>query len=103
MRILGRLLVPLLLVGACATEGYIVTESVPAARVEAAVYRPGYIWVNGHWARDHGRWRWNDGRYERERPGHVYIEGRWQRNGDGHVWVEGGWRRRDNVVVRDHR
>lgn len=102
MRILGRLLVPLLLVGACATEGYIVADSPPAPRVEVATYRPGFVWVGGHWNRNHGRWHWNDGSYVSERPGFVYIEGRWQRNGSGHVWVQGGWRSRDGVVIRDH-
>ncbi len=103
MRSVGGLLVSLLLVGACATEGYIVADSPPAAREETAAYRPGYVFVHGHWNRDRGRWRWHDGSYERERAGFVYIEGRWQRNGRGHVWIDGGWRRRDGVVIRDHR
>lgn len=102
MRILGRLLVPLLLVSACAMEGRIVADSPPAPRVETAAYRPGQVWVNGHWNRSHGRWVWRDGSYVRERPGFVYIEGRWSPNGTGHIWVEGGWRRRDGVVIRDH-
>lgn len=103
MRSLGKLLLPLLLASACATEGYIVADSPPAARAETVSYRPGYVFVHGHWNRDHGQWRWREGSYQRDRPNFVYIEGRWQRNGRGHVWVEGGWRRRDGVVVRDHR
>jgi hypothetical protein len=101
MRILGKLLVPLLLVGACATD--VASNAPPPDRVEVAAHRPGFVWVSGHWERTTGRWHWHDGSYVPERPGFVYIDGRWQKNGNFFVWVEGTWRRRDNIVIRDHR
>jgi hypothetical protein len=100
-----KFLVPLFALGAavatpgltgCMASGhaYVVEETPPPVRYERAVYRPGYVWVNGHWGRSGDRWTWRDGYYQRERPGFVYIDGRWQTSGRGHVWVDGAWRRR---------
>ena len=79
-------------------------DAPPAARTERVEYRPGHVYVQGHWQRDRGhRWTWNPGHYERERPGYVYIEGRWRNDRDGHHWVDGEWRRREGVVIRERR
>jgi WXXGXW repeat (2 copies) len=89
--------------GCYATEAYVVEDAPPPARREVVVYRPGYVWVHGHWTRPGRHWVWRSGYYERERPDAVYVEGRWERRGRGHVWVDGGWRARGRVIVRDHR
>lgn len=79
-------------------------ESPPPSRVERVEYRPGYVFIQGHWTRYAGRqWAWQPGHYERERPGYVYIEGRWRSDRGGHVWVDGEWRQRGGVVIRDRR
>jgi len=75
----------------------------PAERAERAEYRPGYIYVQGHWQRDRQRWAWMPGYYERARPGYVYIEGRWSNDRDGHHWIDGEWRRREGVSIRERR
>jgi hypothetical protein len=75
------------------TSGYIV-EDPPPPREEVVTYRPGHIWVHGHWAHDGNRWAWRGGYYERERAGQVYVEGRWERRGNHRVWIEGSWRAR---------
>lgn len=76
----------------------------PAARAERVDYRPGYIYVQGHWQRaDRERWVWMPGYYERERPGYVYIEGRWENDRGGHHWNDGEWRRREGVSIRERR
>jgi hypothetical protein len=115
MRRLHSLLGPLLVAGAtlavlpavgCYAEtrtrpsGYVI-DDVPPAREEVVIYRPGYIWVQGHWTLGPGRrWVWRGGYYERERPSYVYVQGRWERRGDTYIWIDGGWRPRGRVVVR---
>jgi hypothetical protein len=93
-----RLLAVLLFASACTGSAYIVTQpddGPPPQREEAVTYRPGFVWVHGHWDRSNRRWAWRDGYYARERPDYVYVEGRWVRNGGRHVWVDGTWRRHD--------
>ena len=82
------------------TDAYIADESPPPPQDEYVVYRPGFVFIHGHWRHDGGRWAWHRGYYERERPGYVYVEGRWERHGNHHVWVNGSWRSRGGVVVR---
>jgi hypothetical protein len=86
----------------CAGEAYVVETEVapPPPRSEAVVYRPGHVWVAGHWQRRGSHWQWRPGYYERERADMVYIHGRWERRGRTHVWVEGGWRPRASITVR---
>ena len=110
MRALRNTLTALLVAGAavltlpamtaCAGEAAYVVEGPPVPREEVVVYRPGFLWIHGHWTRPGNSWVWRGGYYERERPGMTYVEGRWERRGRGHVWVDGGWRARGRVVVR---
>lgn len=72
----------------------------PAPREEVVMSRPGYVWIDGHWMRDGGRWHWHGGYYERERPGYVYAPGRWVQQGDRYIWVDGRWRTSNTVVIR---
>jgi hypothetical protein len=86
--------------GACAGEGtYVIESGPPAPREEVVVYRPGQVWVHGHWQRDRGRWEWRNGYYVRDRPNHVYVQPRWERRGRGYVYVKGEWRPRGRVYV----
>lgn len=87
----------------CTSHAHVIDQP-PPPRHERVAYRPGYIWVHGHWARTGRTWAWRDGHHERARHGFVYIDGRWQETARGPVWIEGGWRRRGNaVVVRERR
>ena len=85
---------------ATADTGYVTEESPPAPQYETVEVRPGFVFVHGHWSRDHGRWAWQTGRYERERHGYRFVDGRWERRGNRHVWVDGQWRAEGGVVVR---
>ena len=88
--------------GGCAARvGYVVEAEPepPPPRYERVVYRPGYVYVQGHWVRSGDHWRWRSGYYERERTGMVYEHGRWERRGRSHVWVEGNWRPRASVTI----
>jgi hypothetical protein len=87
-----------------------VEEEPPPPRVVRVDVRPGFIYIQGRWVRNGGRWVWRDGRYERQRANQQWEQGRWERRGRNHVWVEGRWRaggrveHRDNgPAVRDHR
>ena len=87
-----------------------VEEEPPPPRVVVMpAARPGFIWIEGRWSWNGGRYVWHDGYYERERVGSVWEQGRWERRGRGHVWVEGRWRgggevrSNDGPAVRDHR
>jgi hypothetical protein len=71
-----------------------VEEAPPPPRPIVVAYRPGYVFVQGHWFRRYGRWDWYNGYYLRERPGYVWMGGRWNVHAGRHVWVEGGWRHR---------
>jgi hypothetical protein len=86
-----------------------VEEAPPPPRTVVVETRPGFIWVEGRWARRGHNWVWVDGRWERERVGYVWSQGRWERRGNRHVWVEGRWAARGGGGgppghdVRDHR
>jgi hypothetical protein len=86
--------------GCYATGEYVVDEDPPPPRDEVVVERPGFVYIHGHWGRDHGRWAWSAGRYERERHGYRYVDGRWEHRGNRHVWVDGTWRAEGGVTVR---
>lgn len=68
-----------------------IEQEPPPPRVVVVDTRPGFIWVQGRWQYNGGRWHWHDGHYERERAGYAWQQGRWERRGRGHVWVEGRW------------
>jgi hypothetical protein len=78
-----------------------VEEEPPPPRRVVVETRPGYVFVEGHWTRNGGRWVWADGYWERQRSGYIWVPGRWDRRGRRHVWIEGSWRA--NTVHRDHR
>lgn len=78
-----------------------VEEEPPPPRVVQVEVRPGFVYIEGRWVRQGGRWMWRDGYYERERTGYLYQQGHWDRRGNRHVWVDGRWN--SHPVVRDHR
>jgi len=82
-----------------------VEEEPPPPRAVVVESRPGFIFIEGRWNRQGGRWVWLDGHYERERVGYVWAPGRWERRGNRHVWIEGSWRAGGGggAVVRDRR
>lgn len=101
---LRSLLLVAALSGCYGGGAYIVeTPAPPSPRAEVVVYRPGFIWVGGHWARRGSHWRWSEGHYVRERPNHVYVQGRWERRGRNYVWIDGRWHARGRVTIRDQR
>ena len=81
-----------------------VEEEPPPPRVVVVpASRPGFLWIQGRWEYNGGRYVWRDGYWERERAGYVWEQGRWDRRGRGHVWVEGRWRSGGGGNVRDNR
>jgi hypothetical protein len=89
---LGVCMVPAL---AGAAEIYIGPSGPPpAARVEVARPRPGYVWVGGHygWHHRHG-YRWTRGHYVRERSGWAWQDGAWRSGTRHYEWHPGHWER----------
>ncbi len=87
-----------------------VDSEPPPPQYEEVVVRPGFVFIQGRWNWEGGRWVWMNGHYERERAGYFWAPGRWEARGGRHVWVEGEWRAgaaparaEGHVEVRDHR
>lgn len=78
-------------IGVEATTPTLVYDAPPAPRVETVAARPGFVWVNGHWIWQDGRWQWLAGHWERERAGYVWTAGHWERQGNGWHWIAGSW------------
>lgn len=84
-----------------------IEEKPPQPQVWVTEVRPGFVFVQGRWHRQGGRWVWHAGHWERTRANQMWVDGRWERRGRGHVWVEGRWEAGGRVDsgpdVRDHR
>ncbi len=74
-----------------------------AIAATAAMTRPGYVWVDGHWDWVGDRWAWTDGEWIAERPGFFWVQGAWIVDG-GRRWAyrPGHWAPH-GTVIRDHR
>jgi hypothetical protein len=72
----------------------IVVQAPPPPRREV-VYGPpgpGYVWISGYWAWQHGRHVWVAGHYQRPPRGHrTWVEPRWERRGGNYIYIEGRW------------
>ena len=62
----------------CAVRGrsalYVSDRTPPAPRYIDAPYRPGYVYIQGHWENYDSGWTWREGRWDRHpgrRPRHV--------------------------------
>jgi hypothetical protein len=55
------------------------------------VYRPGYVWVNGHHTWNGSVWVWSPGYYQAERANQYWVQGYWEPRGSQYVWVNGYW------------
>jgi hypothetical protein len=74
----------------------VVVPAPPAPYVVGAVgYAPGpgYVWVDGFWNLNGGRWVWANGRWAVPPRGHaVWVADRWERHGNGWRYRRGHWR-----------
>jgi len=54
---------------------------------------PGYVWVDGFWNLNGGRWAWVNGRWAAPpHPHAVWERDRWERHGNGWRYHRGHWR-----------
>jgi WXXGXW repeat (2 copies) len=54
---------------------------------------PGYVWVDGFWNLNAGRWAWVNGRWAvPPRPRSVWVADRWERRGQNWRYQRGHWR-----------
>ena len=95
--ILSSVLVGSLALAACG-HGYVSygVAAPPAPYVVGAVgYAPGpgYVWTDGYWNLDGGRWNWVNGRWAvPPHPHAVWVRDRWERHGHGWRYRRGHWR-----------
>src|SRR5262245_41748004 len=84
----------------CVARGYIVADvAPPPPRHFVVEARPGFIWVEGRWARSAGDWAWVDGYWVAERPGYFFVQGSWVRDGSRWRYRSGEWHARAVVDV----
>lgn len=58
---------------------------------------PGYVWIDGYWNWDRGRYVWVPGRWERPPyAGAYWSHGHWDRYNDGWHYYQGHWDREDH-------
>lgn len=73
----------------------------PAPRREVRVARPGpdYVYVNGYWHDNSGRWGWIPGRWERPAaPRATWVAPQYIRTGRGTIYQPGHWSNQQVVV-----
>jgi WXXGXW repeat (2 copies) len=84
----------------------IMTGRPPALRHERRSPSPGagYVYVNGFWHSDGGRWQWVQGRWDRPAVADGYwIPARYIRSGRGTIYEPGHWSGQQVVVNEDIR
>lgn len=65
--------------------------------VRPAMPGPGYVWVDGYWRWDRGRYVWAPGVWQRPPyAGAYYTHGHWDHYPDGWHYHEGHWDRDDH-------
>lgn len=82
------------------------TSRPPAPRRERRIASPGqgYVWVNGFWHSDGGRWQWVQGRWDRPAIAEGYwIPARYIRTTRGTIYEPGHWSNQQVVVSDDIR
>jgi hypothetical protein len=54
---------------------------------------PGYVWVDGFWNLNGGRWAWVNGRWAQPpHPHAMWVADRWERHGNAYRYRRGHWR-----------
>lgn len=72
----------------------VVTFAPPPPRFEHRTPRPGYefVWIDGYWGWQGGRYVWIGGRWDRPPHGrHHWRAPRWEHRHGGYLFVEGRW------------
>ncbi len=92
-KILTTLILACGLLAACDSAMYTV-----AVRPSDPIYeRPvspgdGYIWIDGDWVWEGGRYNWHNGYWSRPRGTRVWVSGGWESRGGGYAWRRGHWK-----------
>lgn len=68
------------------------TEAPPPSREEKhEAAKDGYVWTNGRWDWQHGKYAWLDGHWERAQAGKTWRVPKWEQRDGHYIVVEGGW------------
>ncbi len=87
-----------LVVGIAAFSGCEPARYTVSARPSAPYYQrpvsPGrnYVWVDGDWNWQGGRYTYRNGYWSRPRGHHVWVTGNWEHRGNGYSWRRGRWK-----------
>jgi hypothetical protein len=75
-------------------EGSYVVTDRPVAPAYAQTVAPGpdYVWIDGDWFWEGGRYTWHNGYWDHPHPGRHWEAGGWETRGNGYSWRRGRWR-----------
>jgi hypothetical protein len=51
----------------------------------------GYVWVEGDWVWEGGRYQWHNGYWTAPRARRTWVGGRWEQRRGGYTWRRGHW------------
>jgi hypothetical protein len=83
------------LAGCAGGYGYYASTPPPPGRFEArgVAPGPGFVWIDGYWGYNGGRYGWVPGRWDRPPRGRARWEaGRWETRRGRYYYREGRWR-----------
>ncbi len=75
----------------CAERAVVTERPREPVEVRPAAPRADYVWINGEWRNQGGRYTYKNGYWAAPRQGHVYASGHWARRGRGWYWIPGHW------------
>jgi hypothetical protein len=92
--VLCALIVSLLSATSCRTRAVVTTRPEPptAVVVRPAAPGPGYVWIDGEWVWNSGKYNYRHGYWVPARSGHTWIAGHWVPRGNGWYWERVYWR-----------
>jgi len=77
----------------CGPSRYTVTERPVAPVYERPVApRPEYVWVDGDWRWQRGKYVYSNGYWSKPRAKKVYVTGDWVHTNKGYYWKKGYWK-----------
>ena len=92
----GLVLVAGAVLGGCAGgygAGYVEGPPPPRYGVMGVAPGPGYVWADGFWNLQGGRWGWSEGRWVRPpRRNASWVHPEWRREGNRWRYHRGYWR-----------
>lgn len=71
--------------------GYVAQRPAEVVLTRPPMPGPGYVWVDGGYAYQHGKYVQRPGRWVAPKPGKTYQSGQWKQTSKGYKWQKGRW------------